>query len=77
MAEKDSEQDSAKSEGSIVVTSGGAFKVEGSPQETLRRLAAEDWVQFTLAGQKELVFVRSSEVVAVQSAAGTRGRLGF
>lgn len=64
-------------ERSVIHTRAGAFKVEGSAQEILRRIAAEEWPAFTLADSDEPVIVRSSAICAVQDLRSQRTRVGF
>lgn len=64
-------------ERSVIFTPSGSFKVDGSVNETLKRLVAEEWPVFTLSDNREVLVVRSSEVTAVQNVPGSRGRLGF
>lgn len=66
-----------QSDQSIIFTPAGTFTVQGSCHDTLRRLAADEWPTFTLHPGEEQVFVRSSDVVAIQSAKGPRGGMGF
>ncbi|HEV3309926.1 MAG TPA: hypothetical protein VG815_05375 [Chloroflexota bacterium] len=75
--ETDARRGQHSSEHSVIHTRAGSFKVEGSAQEILRRIAAEEWPAFTLADSDEPVIVRSSTICAVQDLRSQRTRVGF
>jgi hypothetical protein len=76
MAESEPETD--REEFSLVFTKAGSFKIKGTVQDTLARIAEEEWPSFSLAdGEQQQVAVRSSDVAAVQRVRGLRGLLGF
>lgn len=62
---------------SLVFTTAGSFRIEGSMHETLKRLATEEWPTFTLVESGVPLVIRSAEVAAVQHVKQSRGRLGF
>jgi hypothetical protein len=70
-------QDDRSSERSLIFTPAGTFKVDGSVQDTIRRLATEEWPMFTLSDSQEALAIRSSEVAAVQHLRSMKGTLGF
>ena len=75
---KSSESDADTEEFVLLFTAAGSFKVRATVEETLSRVAAEEWPSFALAdGEEQQVVVRSAEVVAVQRIRGVRGSLGF
>lgn len=68
----------AREEFSLVFTKAGSFKVAGTVQETLSRIADDEWPSFLLAdGEEQQVVIRSADVVAIQRLRGFRGSLGF
>jgi hypothetical protein len=74
---KQGDQDTAAVENSMIFTTAGSFKIEGTVHDTVRRLAGEEWPTFTLADSHEPLVIRSSEVAAVQQLRGARGTVGF
>lgn len=73
-----SEPETDREEFSLVFTKAGSFKIKGTVQETLTRIAEEEWPSFVLAdGEQQQVAIRSSDVAAVQRLRGLRGMLGF
>jgi hypothetical protein len=69
--------DTVSSDRSLILTPAGSFTVEGSVQETVSRLASEEWPVFSTADVGETLMVRSSEVVAVKHVSAAKGTLGF
>jgi len=62
---------------SVIFTTAGSFRVDGSVHETLKRLATEEWPMFVLADSREQLVVRSAEVSAVQNHKPARRATGF
>ncbi len=69
----------APAEGEVlIVTIGGAFLVNGTLHDVMKRLSTEEWPPFELADGGDSIVVRSMHVVALRAGARSRrGTIGF